>query len=153
VSAAAKTHSRSRFGPGGGPCRPGRASASAPAARRLARRFRTRLILREASGRLRSPVSLAFRILPVLAASPAAVPQLKPGELALLRVGGEGGEPVPVDVGEPGICYGVAGMQTLVDSVRATGVDNVIMLAGLNYAGDLTQRQRYESSGPGHNLV
>ena len=38
---------------------------------------------------------------PVLAAGPAPVQQLQVRELALLRVGGEGGEPVPVDVGEP----------------------------------------------------
>ena len=37
----------------------------------------------------------------VLAAGPAAVPQFQVGELAFPRVGGEGGEPVPVDVGEP----------------------------------------------------
>ena len=44
---------------------------------------------------------------PVLAAGPAAVPQLEVGELALLRVGGEGGEPVPVEVGEPQLRSGV----------------------------------------------
>jgi hypothetical protein len=38
---------------------------------------------------------------PVLAAGPAAVPQFQVGELAFLRVGGEGGEPVPIEVGEP----------------------------------------------------
>ena len=38
---------------------------------------------------------------PVLAAGPPAVPQFQVSELAFLRVGGEGGEPVPVDVGEP----------------------------------------------------
>jgi hypothetical protein len=29
------------------------------------------------------------------------VPQLQVSELTFLRIGGEGGEPVPVDVGEP----------------------------------------------------
>ena len=38
---------------------------------------------------------------PVLAPCPAAVPQFQVRELALLRAGGEGGEPVPVDIGEP----------------------------------------------------
>ena len=37
----------------------------------------------------------------VLAPRPPPVPQLQVSELAFLRVGGEGGEPVPVDVGEP----------------------------------------------------
>ena len=37
----------------------------------------------------------------VLAAGPAAVPQLQVRELAFPGVGGEGGEPVAVDVGEP----------------------------------------------------
>src|SRR6202044_2835490 len=38
---------------------------------------------------------------PVLAAGPAAVAELEVGELAFLRVGGEGGEPGPVEAGEP----------------------------------------------------
>jgi hypothetical protein len=38
---------------------------------------------------------------PVLAPGPLPVPQLQVSELALLRIGGEAGEPVPVDVGEP----------------------------------------------------
>ena len=36
-----------------------------------------------------------------VAAGAPAVPELRVRELALLRVGGEGGEPVTVDVGEP----------------------------------------------------
>ena len=50
------------------------------------------------SGRLRRPVSLAQRI---LAACPAAVPELQVRELPAFRAGGQAGEPVPVDVGEP----------------------------------------------------
>ncbi|WP_405140868.1 cellulase family glycosylhydrolase [Sphaerisporangium sp. NBC_01403] len=38
----------------------------------------------------------------------------------------------------PGIGYQVAGMQTLVDTVRATGAQNVILLGGLAYSNDLT---------------
>ncbi len=38
---------------------------------------------------------------PVLAADPAAVPQFQVRELAFPGVGGERGEPVPVEVGEP----------------------------------------------------
>jgi len=43
----------------------------------------------------------------VLAAGPAAEPQLQAGELAAFGVGGQGGEPVPVDVGEPQLRPGV----------------------------------------------
>jgi hypothetical protein len=50
-------------------------------------------------------VSLAFRIL--LAPGPAPVAQLQAGELAAFGVGGEGGEPVPVDIGEPQLRAGV----------------------------------------------
>jgi endoglucanase len=53
----------------------------------------------------------------------------------------------------PGIGYGVAGMQTLVDTVRAAGADNVIMLGGLNYSNDLTGWLKYEPVDPDHNLV
>lgn len=52
-----------------------------------------------------------------------------------------------------GISYRVAGMQTLVNTVRATGADNVIMLGGLAYANDLTQWLAYEPTDPDHNLV
>ena len=52
-----------------------------------------------------------------------------------------------------GIAYPVAGMQTLVDTVRATGADNVIMAGGLDYANDLTEWLKYEPSDPDHNLV
>ena len=53
----------------------------------------------------------------------------------------------------PGISYDVAGMQTLVNAVRVTGANNVIMLGGLNYANDLTRWLRYEPSDPDHNLA
>ncbi len=52
-----------------------------------------------------------------------------------------------------GISYRVAGMQTLVDTVRATGARNVIMLGGLAYANDLTGWLRYAPHDPWHNLV
>jgi endoglucanase len=42
-----------------------------------------------------------------------------------------------------GIGYQVAGFQTLVDRVRATGATNVIMLGGLTYANDLSQWLKY----------
>jgi endoglucanase len=53
----------------------------------------------------------------------------------------------------PGIQYKVAGMQTLVNTVRATGANNVIMLGGLFYANDLTQWLKDEPKDPDHNLA
>ncbi|AEW99855.1 cellulase family glycosylhydrolase [Streptantibioticus cattleyicolor] len=53
----------------------------------------------------------------------------------------------------PGIGYQVAGMQTLVDAVRGTGADNVVMLGGLAYANDLTSWLDHEPTDPDHNLV
>jgi endoglucanase len=52
-----------------------------------------------------------------------------------------------------GIPYPVAGMQLLVNTVRSTGANNVIMLGGLNFANDLTQWLTYEPTDPDHNLV
>jgi hypothetical protein len=53
----------------------------------------------------------------------------------------------------PGIGYSVAGMQTLVNTVRATGAGNVLMLGGLTWSNDLTQWLAYEPTDPDHNLV
>jgi hypothetical protein len=44
-------------------------------------------------------------------------------------------------------------MQTLVNTVRATGANNVIMLGGLAYSNDLTQWLTYEPTDPDHNLA
>ena len=52
-----------------------------------------------------------------------------------------------------GISYPVAGMQTLVNTVRAAGANNVIMLGGLSFSNDLTQWLKYEPADPDHNLV
>jgi len=52
-----------------------------------------------------------------------------------------------------GISYPVAGMQTLVNTVRATGANNVIMLGGLAYANDLTQWSQYEPTDPDGDLT
>jgi endoglucanase len=52
-----------------------------------------------------------------------------------------------------GISYSVAGMQTLVNAVRGTGANNVIMLGGLEYSNDLTQWLSYEPTDPDHDLV
>jgi endoglucanase len=53
----------------------------------------------------------------------------------------------------PGIGYPVAGMQTLVDTVRATGARNVILAGGLAYANDLTGWLASEPADPDHNLA
>jgi hypothetical protein len=52
-----------------------------------------------------------------------------------------------------GINYSVAGFQTLVNAVRATGATNVIMLGGLAYSNDLTQWAAYKPVDPLNNLV
>ena len=50
------------------------------------------------------------------------------------------------------VSYPVAGMQTLVNSVRQTGATNVILLGGMAWSNDLTQWLAYEPADPGHNL-
>jgi endoglucanase len=52
-----------------------------------------------------------------------------------------------------GISYSVAGMQTLVNTVRAAGAKNVLMLGGLGYASDLSEWLKYEPTDPAHNLA
>jgi endoglucanase len=52
-----------------------------------------------------------------------------------------------------GISYPVAGMQTLVNAVRSTGANNVLMLGGLAYSNDLTQWLQYEPTDPDHDLA
>jgi endoglucanase len=52
-----------------------------------------------------------------------------------------------------GIGYTVAGMQTLVNAVRSTGANNVLMLGGLEYSNDLTQWLQYEPTDPDHDLA
>ena len=53
----------------------------------------------------------------------------------------------------PGISYPVAGMQALVNAVRSTGADNVLMLGGLTWSNDLTQWLSHEPADPDGNLV
>jgi endoglucanase len=53
----------------------------------------------------------------------------------------------------PGIGYQVAGFQSLVNSVRATGATNVILLGGLAYSNDLTQWLQYKPTDPTGNLA
>ncbi|EWM10098.1 ricin-type beta-trefoil lectin domain protein [Kutzneria sp. 744] len=52
-----------------------------------------------------------------------------------------------------GIGYQVAGMQGMVNAVRATDASNVLMLGGEEYSNDLTQWLAYEPTDPDHNLV
>jgi endoglucanase len=52
-----------------------------------------------------------------------------------------------------GISYPVAGMQTLVNTVRSAGATNVIMLGGLEYANDLDGWLEHEPTDPDHDLA
>jgi hypothetical protein len=52
-----------------------------------------------------------------------------------------------------GISYSVAGMQTLVNTVRATGATNVISLGGLAYSNDLTAWLANKPTDSSNNLV
>ena len=52
-----------------------------------------------------------------------------------------------------GIGYQVAGMQSLVNAVRATGATNVIMVAGLTWTNDLTQWLTFKPTDPTGNLM
>ncbi len=49
--------------------------------------------------------------------------------------------------------FAVAGMQTLVNTVRKTGASNVILLGGLAYANDLTGWLQYRPSDSKNNLA
>jgi len=52
-----------------------------------------------------------------------------------------------------GIGYPVAGMQSLLNAVRATGAANVVMTAGLTWTNDLTQWLAYKPADPTGNLM
>ncbi|MFI2663139.1 cellulase family glycosylhydrolase [Micromonospora carbonacea] len=52
-----------------------------------------------------------------------------------------------------GITYEVAGMQDLVDAVRATGASNVLLVAGLTWTNDLSQWLTYKPNDPLGNIV
>ncbi|MBZ9642196.1 cellulase family glycosylhydrolase [Streptomyces sp. PSKA30] len=53
----------------------------------------------------------------------------------------------------PGIGYRVAGMQDLIDAIRATGAKNLILAGGLAYSNDLSQWLTYKPSDPAGNLA
>jgi len=52
-----------------------------------------------------------------------------------------------------GIPYNVAGMQGLVDAIRITGANNIIMLGGLQYSNSLVQWLNYKPYDPTGNLI
>ncbi len=52
-----------------------------------------------------------------------------------------------------GISYPIAGMQELVNAVRATGASNVIMLGGIQYANTLDQWSTYVPTDPDNQLA
>ncbi len=52
-----------------------------------------------------------------------------------------------------GFGYQAAGMQQLLDAVRATGASNVVMVGGPQYAGDLDRWLEYEPVDPLHQLA
>jgi hypothetical protein len=51
------------------------------------------------------------------------------------------------------VSFAVAGMQTLVNTVRTTGATNILMLGGLAYSNDLTGWLENEPTDPDNNLV
>jgi len=52
-----------------------------------------------------------------------------------------------------GLSYAVAGMQTLLNAIRATGAANVVMAGGLAWANDLSQWLQHEPADPLHQLA
>jgi endoglucanase len=52
-----------------------------------------------------------------------------------------------------GISYPVAGMQDMVNAVRSTGANNVLMLGGLTWSNDLNGWLTHEPVDPDHNLA
>jgi len=53
----------------------------------------------------------------------------------------------------PGVSYRAAGMQELVNTVRATGATNIMLIGGVAYAGELSQWLQYEPNDPAHELA
>jgi hypothetical protein len=53
----------------------------------------------------------------------------------------------------PGISYRVAGMQSMLDAVRSTGANNVVMAGGLTWSNDLTGWLSHKPVDPDHNLA
>jgi endoglucanase len=53
----------------------------------------------------------------------------------------------------PGIGYQVAGFQSLLNAVRATGASNIVMVGGLAFSNDLSQWLQFRPTDPMNNLV
>ncbi|MEV8531398.1 cellulase family glycosylhydrolase [Streptomyces sp. NPDC051211] len=53
----------------------------------------------------------------------------------------------------PGIGYEVAGMQDLLDAVRATGARNLVLVPGIAYSNDLSQWLTHSPTDPTGNLA
>jgi len=53
----------------------------------------------------------------------------------------------------PGFSYQVAGMQDMVNAVRSTGANNVLMLGGLTWSNDLNGWLAHKPADPDHNLA
>lgn len=53
----------------------------------------------------------------------------------------------------PGVSFTTAGMQTLVNSVRNAGANNVIMLGGVEYSNSLSHWLSYKPTDPQNNLT
>ena len=52
-----------------------------------------------------------------------------------------------------GVSYTAVGMQSLVDTVRATGATNILMIPGITYANTLDQWLTYKPTDPLNNLA
>ncbi|HVV50550.1 MAG TPA: cellulase family glycosylhydrolase, partial [Polyangia bacterium] len=53
----------------------------------------------------------------------------------------------------PGIGYPVAGMQSMLTAVRTAGATNLVVLAGIEYANDLSQWMTYKPTDPAGNIA
>jgi hypothetical protein len=53
----------------------------------------------------------------------------------------------------PGIGYQVAGFQSLVNAVRATGATNIIMIGGLTWSNNIAQWLQFKPTDPLNNLA
>jgi endoglucanase len=63
------------------------------------------------------------------------------------------GDPVVDQAGQPVGDYRAAGMQQLVDAVRSTGASQPLMLAGLDFTGDVSGWLSHEPRDPLHQLI